>query len=655
MMESGKDNVTKLTGQRRVGLLYDERMCKHENLHDGYHPETPNRIRSIWNKLQSTGITQRCVILDAKEAEDKNILSVHSKKHVNFIKKISSESDSRRLKTASKFDSIYFNEGSSEAAYLAAGSAIEVVERVASREFNSAFAIVRPPGHHAERDEPMGFCLFNNVAIAATYVLEERPELGIKKILIVDWDIHHGNGTQKMFLNDSRVLFFSVHRHENGGFYPASDDGFYTMVGEGAGAGYNINVPWENGRCGDADYFAVWDHILLPVAKEFNPDMIIVSAGFDAAIGDPLGGCRVSPFGYSVLLKKLMNFAEGRIALILEGGYNLDSIAKSAHACVEVLLEDEPIVGSSEAYPFESTWRVIQAVRQELSCFWPTLANELPQKLISQIAPPPHTLISSSDSETEDDKGRQNSDLAELLQDVIKPLSELKVDADHKIGDMNYWRTELSDIYIWYASYGSNMWNSRFLCYIAGGQVEGMKKPCSGSLDKALPKAIVWKTFPCHTFFGREASHTWGPGGVAFLNPVETSQYKTHMCLYKISMEQFNDILFQENGLSIDTGSPLLDIATLNAISEKEFNSQEVKDGWYGNVVYLGKEQDIPIVTMTCSLADIEGFKSGKLPLRAPNEAYTKTLIKGLVEGKQLSEWEAIAYIEAASKSLISR
>ncbi|XP_015943378.1 histone deacetylase 5 [Arachis duranensis] len=655
MMESGKDNGTKLTGQRRVGLLYDERMCKHENLHDGYHPETPNRIRSIWNKLQSTGITQRCVILDAKEAEDKNILSVHSKKHVNFIKKISSESDSRRLKTASKFDSIYFNEGSSEAAYLAAGSAIEVVERVASREFNSAFAIVRPPGHHAEREEPMGFCLFNNVAIAATYVLEERPELGIKKILIVDWDIHHGNGTQKMFWNDSRVLFFSVHRHENGGFYPASDDGFYTMVGEGAGAGYNINVPWENGRCGDADYFAVWDHILLPVAKEFNPDMIIVSAGFDAAIGDPLGGCRVSPFGYSVLLKKLMNFAEGRIALILEGGYNLDSIAKSAHACVEVLLEDEPIVGSSEAYPFESTWRVIQAVRQELSCFWPTLANELPQKLISQIAPPPHTLISSSDSETEDDKGRQNSDLAELLQDVIKPLSELKVDADHKIGDMNYWRTELSDIYIWYASYGSNMWNSRFLCYIAGGQVEGMKKTCSGSLDKALPKAIVWKTFPCHTFFGREASHTWGPGGVAFLNPVETSQYKTHMCLYKISMEQFNDILFQENGLSIDTGSPLLDIATLNAISEKEFNSQEVKDGWYGNVVYLGKEQDIPIVTMTCSLADIEGFKSGKLPLRAPNEAYTKTLIKGLVEGKQLSEGEAIAYIEAASKSLICR
>ncbi|RYR31769.1 hypothetical protein Ahy_B01g056669 isoform C [Arachis hypogaea] len=433
MMESGKDNGTKLTGQRRVGLLYDERMCKHENLHDGYHPETPNRIRSIWNKLQSTGITQRCVILDAKEAEDKHILSVHSKKHVNFIKKISSESDSRRLKTASKFDSIYFNEGSSEAAYLAAGSAIEVVERVASREFNSAFAIVRPPGHHAERDEPMGFCLFNNVAIAATYLLEERVGNMISTFNSVF--------TKSFWQLICQLLYFHRHltvvlpcltariRHEFGSFYPASDDGFYTMVGEGAGAGYNINVPWENGRCGDADYFAVWDHILLPVAKEFNPDMIIVSAGFDAAIGDPLGGCRVSPFGYSVLLKKLMNFAEGRIALILEGGYNLDSIAKSTHACVEVLLEDEPIVGSSEAYPFESTWRVIQAVRQELSCFWPTLANELPQKLISQIAPPPHTLISSSDSETEDDKGRQNSDLAELLQDVIKPLSELKVDA----------------------------------------------------------------------------------------------------------------------------------------------------------------------------------------------------------------------------------
>ncbi|KAJ1421823.1 Ureohydrolase domain superfamily [Sesbania bispinosa] len=642
----------KKSGQRLVGLLYDERMCKHSNPHDGYHPETPNRIRAIWNKLQNAGIPDRCVILDAKEAEDKYLLSVHTKNHANLIKNISSKQyDSRRLKIASKLNSIYFNEGSSEAAYLAAGSAVEAVKRVASRELNSAVAIVRPPGHHAEKNEAMGFCLFNNVAIAATYLLDERPELGVKKILIVDWDVHHGNGTQKMFWNDSRVLFFSVHRHEFGSFYPANDDGFYTMIGEGEGAGYNINVPWENGRCGDADYFAVWDHILLPVAKEFNPDIIIVSAGFDAAAGDPLGGCRVTPFGYSVLLKKLMNFAEGKIALILEGGYNLDSIAKSMHACIEVLLEDKALIGSSEAYPFESTWRVIQAVRQELSPFWPTLACELPEKLICQIAPPPHTLISSSDSEAEDDKSPSNSEnLAELLQDVIKPLSMLKVDADEETDASTSWRSELSNVYIWYASYGSNMWKSRLHCYLAGGQVEGMQKHCSGSVNKTLPKEILWKTFPCHIFFARDFSYSWGPGGVAFLNPERNIQHNTYMCLYKISLEQFNDILFQENGLSLNVSSPLLDITTLNAISDKEFNTRViVEGGWYGNVVYLGKEQDIPIITMTCSPLDIERFKSGKLPSRGPNKAYANTLVKGLVEGEQLSEEEAIAYIEAAA------
>ncbi|KAK7330295.1 hypothetical protein VNO77_24485 [Canavalia gladiata] len=643
------------SGKRRVGLLYDERMCNHHTPDDDYHPENPNRIRAIWNKLQTAGIPDRCVILDAKEVEDKHILLVHSKNHVKLIKNISSkEFNSRRHKIASKLNSIYFNEGSSESAYLAGGSAVEVVERVASRELHAAVAIVRPPGHHAEQNEAMGFCLFNNVAIAASYLLDERPELGVKKILIVDWDVHHGNGTQKMFWNDPRVLFFSVHRHEFGSFYPANDDGFYTMIGEGAGVGYNINVPWENGRCGDADYFAVWDHILLPVAKEFNPDIIIVSAGFDAAVGDPLGGCRITPFGYSVLLKKLMNFAEGRIVLILEGGYNLDSIAKSMHACLEVLLEDKPVIGSSEAYPFESTWRVIQAVRRELSPFWPTLASELPQKLISQMAPPPHTLLSSSDSDAEDDKGARNSEnLGELLEDVLKPLSMLKVDGDEQIDASRSWRSELSNAYIWYASYGSNMRKARLHCYIAGGQVEGMQKSCSGSMNKTLPKEILWKTFPCHIFFGRESSCSWGLGGVAFLNPEKNAQLKTYMCLYKISVEQFNDILFQENALSLNAGSPLLDMTTLNAISDKEFNSVEVAKGrWYGNVVYLGKEQDIPIITMTCSLLDIERFKSGKLPLHAPNEAYANTLIKGLVEGEQLSEVEASAYIEGAAKSL---
>ncbi|XP_022736389.1 histone deacetylase 5-like [Durio zibethinus] len=650
--KSNSNRINDAKNQRRVGLIYDRRMCKHRTPDDDYHPENPNRITVIWNKLKLAGILQQCVLLNAKEAEDKYICSVHSKNHVNLIRNVScKEYDSKRKHIASKLSSIYLNEGSSESAYLAAGSVIEVAEKVAKGELDSAFAIVRPPGHHAEYDEAMGFCLFNNVAIAASFLLDERPELGINKILIVDWDVHHGNGTQKAFWKDPRVLFFSVHRHEFGSFYPANDDGFYTMVGEGPGAGYNINVPWENGQCGDADYLAVWDHILVPVAQEFNPDIIIISAGFDAALGDPLGGCRVTPYGYSVMLKKLMDFAQGRIVLALEGGYNPDSIANSALACMEVLLEDKPISGFSEAYPFESTWRVIQAVRRILSAFWPTLADELPTKLTNQKAPP-HILLSSSESDEEEDEASKivSEDLVSAGEDVVEPLLRLKIEDNHDQVNSALWRSELSKTDIWYATFGSNMWKSRFLCYIEGGQVKGMKKPCSGSMDRNPPKEITWKTCPHRLFFGRDFNQTWGPGGVAFLHPQSNSQDKTYMCLYRITLEQFNDVLLQENISVHDMSSPFFDLNALNSIpNEGSFSVEAVKEGWYHNVVYLGKENDIPILTMTCPLSVMESFKSGEIPLRAPCKEYAETLLLGLVEGKQLSEDEATTYIQEAT------
>ncbi|GMI75735.1 histone deacetylase 5 [Hibiscus trionum] len=642
--------------ERRVGLIYDQRMCKHRTPDGDDHPEKPDRITVIWNKLELAGIPQRCVVLNAKEAEDKYVCGVHSKNHVNLIRNISSKQyNSRRNRIASKLNSIYLNEGSSESAYLAAGSVIEVAESVAKGELNSAFAIVRPPGHHAEYDEPMGFCLFNNVAIAASYLLDQRPELGINKILIVDWDVHHGNGTQKTFWKDPRVLFFSVHRHEFGSFYPGNDDGFYTMVGEGPGAGYNINVPWENGRCGDADYLAVWDHILVPVAKEFNPDIILVSAGFDAAVGDPLGGCRLTPYGYSALLKKLMDFAQGRIVLALEGGYNLDSIAKSALACMEVLLEDKPISELTEAYPFESTWRVIEAVRRKLCAFWPTLTDELPTTLTNQKAPP-HVLLSSSESEDEVDEASKiiSEDLVQAIEDVVEPLLKLKIDNYHDQVTSASWRSKLSKTDIWYASFGSNMWKSRFLCYIEGGQVIGMKKPCSGSMDRNPPKETRWKTFPHRLFFGRDFTQTWGPGGVAFVDPRSNSEDKAYMCLYKITLEQFNDVLLQENVPDLDMNSPLFDLNALDTIlNGVSLIVEAVKRGWYHNVVYLGKEDDIPVLTMTCPLSAIESFKSGEIPLFSPSKDYAGTLVRGLVEGKQLSEEEATTYIQVAStKSL---
>nr|XP_043615253.1 histone deacetylase 5 [Erigeron canadensis] len=638
--------------QRRVGLVYDERMCNHSTPHDDLHPENPNRIRAIWNKLQSTGITRRCVIFDAKEVEDKYIAAVHTNNHIKLIKGISSEKVPliRRNKMAEKFNSIYFNEGSSESAYLAAGSVLEAAEKVAKGELNSAFAIVRPPGHHAERDKPMGFCLFNNVAIATRFLLNQK-ELGIRKVLIVDWDVHHGNGTQNMFWKDSQVLFFSVHRHEFGGFYPVGDDGSHFMMGEGPGLGYNINVPWENGRCGDADYIAVWDHILIPVAREFKPDIVIISAGFDAAIGDPLGGCCISPNGYAIMLKKLMEFSSGKIIMALEGGYNLESLANSVLACVEVLLEDKPVDKSIEVYPFESSWRVIKAVREELSAFWPILAEKLPEKLASKVT----TQLQVYSSESEDEYEVIPNTLSE--EDVTIPLSKLKLSEKTNgavsSASSQAWRSELSKTDVWYASFGSNMSEPRFRCYIEGGQAEGMKRPCRGAVDKRQPKGVIWKTVPHRLFFGRESTVTWGLGGVAFLNPESNDQEKTFMCLYKITLEQFNDVLFQENQ-GADTGSPFFDLDALDTVEHKKnISLKPLKNGWYHNVLYLGKENDIPILTMTCTGAHVEGFKSGKTPIRAPAKEYADTLIRGLVQGKQLSEAEAVAYIqEACTKPL---
>ncbi|KAL8506965.1 hypothetical protein ACS0TY_017742 [Phlomoides rotata] len=354
--------------RRWVGLLFDERMCKHKPP-GGNHLENPERIRAIWDNLNASGLLQRCVILNAKEAEDDHLALVHSKEHIDFIKTISSKSPKAMRKHANKYNSIYFNKGSSEAAYLAAGFVIEATEQVAKGELDSAFAIVRPPGHHAEEGQPMGFCMFNNVAIATSVILNEKPELGINKILIVDWDVHHGNSTQKMFYKDPRVLVFSVHRHDSGRFYPEGNDGSYDMMGEGLGAGYNINVPWENGGVGDVDYFAVWDRILIPVAREFEPDMIIISAGFDAAIGDPIGGCCLSTYGYSIMLYKLLEFARGKIVMALEGGYNPVSLAKSTQACIEILLGDKPPIRSLEDLSLEPIWSLIQAVRQTLCIY----------------------------------------------------------------------------------------------------------------------------------------------------------------------------------------------------------------------------------------------------------------------------------------------
>ncbi|CAG7860283.1 unnamed protein product [Brassica rapa] len=222
------------------------------------------------------------------------------------------------------------------------------------------------------------------------------------------------------------------------------------------------------------------------------------------------------------------------------------------------------------------------------------------------------------------------------------------------------WRSDLAKVDVWYASFGSNMWKPRFLCYIQGGQAAGMKKACVGAMDKTPPKETTWGTFPNRLFFGRESTVTWGEGGSAFLNPLTNLSDQSHMCFYRIQsflfswnrLEQFNDVLFQENGMKVDSDTPLFDLAAMQLV-QNNGSIPLAKAGWYGNVVCVGKESDIPILTMTCTLSVLEKFTSGEVPLRPPAKAYANTLVMGLVEGGRLSEEEAWAYIDnAASKPL---
>uniref|UniRef100_A0AAY4C530 Histone deacetylase n=1 Tax=Denticeps clupeoides TaxID=299321 RepID=A0AAY4C530_9TELE len=235
-------------------------------------------------------------------------------------------------------DTIWNEVHSSSAARLAVGSVVELVFKVASGELRNGFAVVRPPGHHAEESTPMGFCYFNSVAIAAR-LLQQR--LNVSKILIVDWDVHHGNGTQQAFYDDPSVLYISLHRYDDGNFFPGS--GSPDEVGSGLGVGFNVNMAFTGGLdppMGDADYLAAFRTVVMPIANEFAPDVVLVSAGFDAVEGHPppLGGYKLTSKCFGYLTKQLMGLAGGRVVLALEGGHDLTAICDASEACVSALL-----------------------------------------------------------------------------------------------------------------------------------------------------------------------------------------------------------------------------------------------------------------------------------------------------------------------------
>ncbi|KAF9148901.1 Histone deacetylase 4 [Linnemannia schmuckeri] len=257
---------------------------------------------------------------------------------------------------------------SSTAAKVAAGSLITLVDQVVTGRCKNGFAIIRPPGHHAEEDEAMGFCFFNNVGVAVNLTLSRYP-LTVQKILIIDWDVHHGNGTQQIFYENPNVLYISLHRWDNGHFYPFT--GAPDECGEEAGEGTNVNIAWSSyGRgqaMGDVEYIAAFWYVLLPIARQFGPDLVMVSAGFDAADGHAanIGGYTVSPQGFAILTRLVQTLAGGRVILSLEGGYEFEPLALSATACLEELLPHSllPATAPTRAFPFASFQGTLNSVK----------------------------------------------------------------------------------------------------------------------------------------------------------------------------------------------------------------------------------------------------------------------------------------------------
>lgn len=299
------------------------------------HPEAPERIRKIIERFVEYNLLDRMKSLPSRVANEDELLLVHTPDHVRSMKEVVTMKNLQEA--GDKFNSVYFHPSTYECATVSAGSVLQVVDEVLNGQSRSGVCVVRPPGHHAECDEPHGFCIFNNVSIAAQYAIKNH---GLKRVLIVDWDVHHGQGTQHIFENNPNVLYISIHRYDNGTFFPKSTDANYTQVGEGAGKGFNVNIPWNKKGMADMEYLLAFQAVIMPIAYDFNPELVLVSAGFDAAVGDPLGGSKVTPEAYGFFTHWLSALANGRIILCLEGGYNINSISHAMALCVKSLFGD---------------------------------------------------------------------------------------------------------------------------------------------------------------------------------------------------------------------------------------------------------------------------------------------------------------------------
>jgi acetoin utilization deacetylase AcuC-like enzyme len=340
-----------------VILVHSDRFAEHQT--PPGHPERPERAE-VMDAVADRWRQRGTEIVAPRAATTEQLARVHDREYLRQISETVGRS--RQLDPDT-----YTSPESHEIALLAAGAAIDAVERVMGGSHRGAVALVRPPGHHAERDRAMGFCLYNNVAVAAAHARAE----GAAKVAIVDYDVHHGNGTQHMFEADPHILYISTHQYP---YYPGT--GPAHEVGREAGRGFTVNVPLEVGSV-DEDYQVVFERIVVPVVRQFEPDLIIASAGFDAHERDPLGGMRLSTPAFAAMTLTLRGLAEeccrGRVVSVTEGGYDLQALAASLDAIIEAhaaAAAPAPVSWPSSGRAAERGLAALEAVRHEHAAYW---------------------------------------------------------------------------------------------------------------------------------------------------------------------------------------------------------------------------------------------------------------------------------------------
>ena len=328
-----------------TGLIYDPIFLEHITPEN--HPDQPQRLEMAMNVLEALNWLERdgLVLLAPRAASEDELAAVHERGYIHEVEEAArkaAEIHAGGGRITQRFATdTYVSAQSYEAAIRAAGAPLTAIDAIMKGEIDNAYCLVRPPGHHAVAEAAMGFCLFNNVAVAARYAIDQY---GLERVMIIDFDVHHGNGTQEMFYDDPRVLYFSTHQAP---FYPGT--GLSNERGEGKAEGTTINVPLP-ASTGYETFEPVFRQVMAPAADRFDPQLILVSAGFDAHWDDPLGQLNLSTAGFAQLMNVIIEEARflcnGRLVLVQEGGYSLDAMAACVATCINLLLGDDAAVDS---------------------------------------------------------------------------------------------------------------------------------------------------------------------------------------------------------------------------------------------------------------------------------------------------------------------